>query len=114
MSRDWEDYFDDIRQASEKVLRFTAGMDRAAFFEDQRTYHAVFHCFLIIGEAAKRIPEDVRLQMPGVEWKKIIGMRDWMVHAYFAIKDDILWDAIQTKVPQLLRALQAFQDEVEP
>ena len=71
------------------------------------------HCLLIVGEAAKRIPDDIAT-MPEVEWRKIAGMRDWMVHAYFAINDMILWDAIETKVPELLRTLQAFTDENQP
>ncbi len=60
MSRDWQAYLDDMRIACEKVIRFTAGMDRQAFFADDRTYHAAIHCLLIVGEAAKRIPDDVR------------------------------------------------------
>jgi uncharacterized protein with HEPN domain len=111
MSRDWQAYLADICTACEKVARFTAGMDREAFFGDDRTYHAVVHYLLIVGEAAKRIPDDVRRRMPEIEWKKIAGMRDWMVHAYFAINDEILWDAIESKVPKLLRTLQALKGE---
>ena len=111
MSREWQAYLADVRMACEKVAQFTAGMDRDAFFGDDRTYHAVVHCLLIVGEAAKRIPDDVRRRMPEIEWKKIAGMRDWMVRAYFAINDEILWNAIEIKVPELLRTLQAFKDE---
>src|SRR3954463_15420598 len=65
MSRDWRSYLADIRTACEKVAKFTAGMDREAFFADDRAYHAVVHCLLIVGEAAKRIPEDVQ---PSSRW----------------------------------------------
>jgi uncharacterized protein with HEPN domain len=89
-------------------MQFTTGMDRQAFFADDRTDHAVIHCLLIVGEAAKHMPDDVRRRMLEIEWRKIAGMRDWIAHAYFSINSDILWSVIETKVPELSRALEAF------
>jgi uncharacterized protein with HEPN domain len=55
----------------------------------------------IIGEAAKHISDDRRIQMATVEWREITGMRDLLAHAYFGIDNDILWDVVQNKIPSL-------------
>jgi uncharacterized protein with HEPN domain len=70
-----------------------------------------YHCSLIVGEAAKHIPDDVRQRIPGIERRKIAGMRDFLAHVYFAINNNIVWDVIQTKVPELLCTVEAYQNE---
>ncbi len=70
---------------------------------DRRTYQAVLWNLLIIGEAVKRLPTELRSVHPAIEWRKIAGLRDIIAHAYFALDDDILWDVVTTKLPSLLR-----------
>ncbi len=110
-SRDWRTYLADILVACDKVNRFARDMSRDEFFGDDRTFHAVIHCLLIVGEAAKHIPDDVRQRMPGIEWRKIAGMRDFLAHVYFAIDNDIIWDVVRIHVPELLGAIEAFQNQ---
>ena len=59
----------------------------------------------IIGEAAKIIPESIRVEYPNIEWKKIAGLRDILAHHYFEVDLDIVWDIIQNKLPKLERDL---------
>ncbi|GAC1450428.1 MAG: DUF86 domain-containing protein [Isosphaeraceae bacterium] len=112
MSRKLEDRIDDILACCEKILRFTSGITREQFFEQDLVMDAVLRNIEIIGEATKHIPDDVRARMPGIEWKKIAGMRNWISHMYYRVDDEVVWDAIETKVPELLRTLRALKGKI--
>jgi uncharacterized protein with HEPN domain len=101
-------YLQDIAESCEKVLRFTADLTLSELIQDEKTYDAVVRNLEIIGEAAKHISQDIRKQLLGIEWRKIAGMRDMLAHAYFGIDNDILWDVVQNKVPQLAKATNTF------
>jgi uncharacterized protein with HEPN domain len=111
LSRDPERRLDDIIRCCEKILRFTAGMDQTKLMEQELVMDAVLRNIEIIGEATKNLPNSVREQMPGIEWKKIAGMRDWLSHVYDRIDFDTVWDVVETRVPELLRTIQAFKDK---
>ena len=78
---------------------------------DELVTDAVLRNIEIIGEATKNLPDDARARMPGIEWKKIAGMRDWLSHVYYRVDPDIVWEVVDTKIPELLRAVQGFKDE---
>ena len=80
-------------------------MDFKAFCSDEVRYDAVIRNLEIIGEASKKIPEHIRSTYPKVEWRKVSGLRDILIHAYFSIDSNILWDIIKVKIPELLKAL---------
>ncbi len=109
MSRDEALFLEDMRRGCEKVLRYTANMDRNEFLCDEKTYDAVVRNLVVIGEAAKRVPEAARGRHPTVNWRKVCGLRDILVHAYFGIDDDILWDVVANSIPELRRALREDQ-----
>lgn len=76
MPRDFEVYLEDIRDAIGKIRRYTKGLSREAFENDEKTVDAVVRNLQIIGEAVKMIPESVRQAHATIEWKKIAGLRD--------------------------------------
>lgn len=106
MSRDWELFLEDIEECCQRIIRYKAGMDIVVFCKDEKTYDAVVRNLEIIGEAAKNIPDGFRSLTPEVDWRKVAGLRDILAHAYFGIDDDILWDIIEHKVPQLLAVIR--------
>ena len=99
--RDVVDYLQDILDTMERVDQFVAGMDLAAFSQDARTHFAVFRALEIIGEAAKHVSPAVRRRHPAIPWKKMAGMRDRLIHGYFGVDLEIVWETAIRLVPEL-------------
>lgn len=81
-------------------MAYTGSLSKAAFLEDEKTFDAV-----------KKLPEDLRAEHAAVEWKKIAGLRDILIHEYFGLDAEIVWDIVQTKVPVLDREIRAMLAE---
>jgi uncharacterized protein with HEPN domain len=80
--------------------------DKGAFEKDELLQTWFLRHLQIIGEAARSVPEDVRAMAPDIPWPKIIGMRNVLVHGYFDIDKDVVWDAAHRDVPSLKPAIQ--------
>ncbi len=105
IKRDYRDYFQDILDAVNEVKEFTQGMDFEAFINDKKTINAVVRSFEVIGEASKKIPEDVRNTYPTIPWKKMAGMRDKLIHEYFGVDLEILWKTVKESIPPLKESI---------
>ena len=104
--RDWSFYVKDMIEFSEKVLSYTEGFEQARFVESDITYDATLRNLELIGEAATRIPEDIRHESPDIPWRLIIATRNRLIHGYLGIDDDTLWSIITTDVVALLPRLK--------
>jgi uncharacterized protein with HEPN domain len=101
MPRDYNLYLEDIMAAIERIEIYTRGISFQQFHENTMIIDAVLHNLEIIGEVAKSLPEEVKSRFSEVEWRKISGLRDIIVHQYFGISLEIVWDILQNKLPGL-------------
>ena len=97
---------DDIRDSIVHILDFTKGMTLAIYESDMKTRFAVERNFEIIGEAASRISENFKLSHPEIESRILKDFRNFIIHEYFGIDNEIIWDTIQFRLPELLISFQ--------
>jgi len=81
-------------------------MSREQFMRDETVKRAFVRSIEIIGEASKQVPEDFRQKYPNVEWRAMTGMRDKLVHEYFGVDYDIVWDVVTSKIPRLRHEIE--------
>jgi len=106
MPRDSSAYFDDILDAISAIRDFTQSLSRGDFGHDRKTVDAVLRNLEVIGEAVKQLSAEVCSAHPDVEWQKIAGLRDILIHAYFGVDLDIVWDVVSNKLPTLERRIR--------
>jgi len=108
MPRNPRVYVEDILEAIRRIRSYTAGLAEAAFAASPITIDAVVRNLEIIGEAAARLPEDVKSVADGVEWRKIVALRNILAHEYFGVNTAILWDVVDHKLEPLERGCRTM------
>lgn len=104
--RGWRERIQDILDAITEIQAFTAGMDFEAFQADDKTIRAVELNFIIIGEVASQLGDEIEEQHPEIPWHMLRAMRNRIVHAYFSVDLKLLWDTIFSDLPPLIPRLE--------
>ncbi|MCK5058319.1 MAG: DUF86 domain-containing protein [Candidatus Aminicenantes bacterium] len=112
MKRDYIDYINDILGSIDEIAEFIEGMDYDTFAFDKKTRNAVIRSLEVVGEASAKIPEDTRERYPEIPWKYMTGMRNKLIHEYFGIDLEIVWEVSTNEVPPLKPLLQNVLDDL--
>jgi uncharacterized protein with HEPN domain len=110
------DYIDHLQQAATDACTFVEGLGKADFLEDKRTQQAVIMSLVIIGEAATKVMDsyaEFTLSHAQIPWRSMRGMRNRIAHGYFDINLDVVWDTVQTALPDLLKQLPSVRQDAQ-
>ncbi len=95
------DLLEDLLDAIARIGSYTAGMAQADFSSDGKTQDAVIRNLEIIGEVASRLPEEFQASAPQVPWAMMRGLRNRVIHAYFGVDIEIIWNVVERELPLL-------------
>lgn len=95
----------DILESAHKIIEYTQNLTFEQFVNDSKTIDAVIRNFEIIGEAARRLPKEYKDEHLEINWLRIKGFRNRIVHDYFGVDYKIVWKIIETDVPQLIESI---------
>ncbi len=100
-NREWLFFIKDISISIKRIEDYIQGMAKQEFLEDQKTFDAVMRNLEIIGEASNHIPINIQVKYNQLDWRKMTSIRNLVIHEYFGIDNDIIWDTIQNKLDDI-------------
>lgn len=113
MKRDYRVYLRDILQSLQNACQFVECLSYEEFTANRKTISAVVRELEIVGEAAKQVPASVRKKYPGIPWSDMAGMRDKLIHFYFGVDMEIVWETVKVRIPKLEPLVQAVLNDLE-
>ena len=107
----WRFRIEDILEAIAQIRQYAKGMTFDDFSADQRTIDAVKHNFVVMGEAAGHVPEEITSKYPSIPWREMIDMRNVATHEYWQVSLEVLWGTTREQLPGLVPTLERILDE---
>jgi len=101
----------DILEAISAIEKFVEGISFEDFMNNDEKSSAVIRKFEIIGEATKGLPEDLKDKHPEIPWKEMAGFRDKLIHFYFGVKYELVWQAIKKRLPRIKSLIQKILED---
>ncbi len=111
--RDVRLFVTDMQQATEAIAAAVDNVSLSAFAGDRMRQKAVVHDFLVLGEAASRIPAEIRDLAPEIPWRDMVAMRNKLIHAYFGVEVAIVFRAATVELPGLRRQLETLRARLD-
>ena len=112
MSRNYKLYLRDILKAAERIERYVANVDKDTFKTDDMRVDGVLFNLMTVGEAIKNIPDELHDRHPDVRWRDIARFRDRVVHHYFGIDLDIVWEIVDVHLPPLREFVEQLLQDI--
>jgi len=103
--RNYTIFIEDILNCIGKIEKYTKDLSFQAFSNNEMTVDAVIRNLEIIGEAVKKIPEEIKNKYSGIEWKEAAGFRDVLIHDYFGIDLESVWDTLHNNIPEFQKQI---------
>ena len=104
------EYLRHILTEADYLIAQRSGLGFAEFMANETLRRAFVRSLEIIGEAAKRVPAEFRSQYPSIDWRSMAGMRDRLIHAYFGVDYELVWDVLVNRIPELRARIAAILD----
>lgn len=96
-----EAYLRHIQDVIYDVKQFMKGVTKEEFFKNKEKQYAVLRALEIIGEATKNLSKELKAAHPEIQWNEIAGMRDKLIHQYFGVNIDLVWETFKKNIPEL-------------
>lgn len=106
-------FLEDMLTSAEKIVSYSHCITSEGVFEHQETVDAILYNLLVFGEAAKRVPEEIRSANPDIPWRSITGMRDKIIHQYWVINQMLICKAVTEEIPPLISIIRRIIERMD-